>query len=133
MSKSINAFISAQDEESESAQGTRLIFLDFNAPKNGPYPAPGPGCRERFLKKKNTSVPHDRVTTVVREVKYLRDGYTKEEGELKPRKIVLESHGTEIVEEVLVPRDQVSKFGPPAIRGSVIRDLRRKELSQDGN
>lgn len=124
MGKAINAFVSAQDETSENVQGTRLIFLDFSVPKVG--------AREKFIPRKKARIPHERVVTEQREVKYLRDGYVKEEGDLKPRRVVLESYGFETVTEVLVPRGFVlpsmNENGfKPALVGRVIRDLRRKE------
>lgn len=120
MGKAINALVNAADETSEAVQGTKLTFLDFSIPKHG--------CREVFIKQNNTKKPHERIVTEIREVKYLRDGFVKEEGDLKPRKIVLETHGTEIVKEVLVPSSSaLVKTAMVKVVGSITRDLRRKE------
>lgn len=119
MGKAINALVSAADETSESVQGTRLVFLDFNEKT---------GAREKFVTNKNKRTPHERVVTEIREVKYLRDGFIKEEGDLKPRKIVLETYGTEVVKEVLVPvSSALASTYMVKVVGQVVRDLRRKE------
>jgi hypothetical protein len=110
--KAINALVNAQDDESKEER-YKLTFKEFE-----PFHLP--------VKKKQFN-PHDRVVTEVREVKYLRDGWIKEEGDIKPRKIILESFGTEIVEEILVPRDQVGTVTPKLV-GTVTRDFRRKEM-----
>jgi hypothetical protein len=118
VSKAINAFINTSDETSENVQGVRLIFLDFDIPKHG--------SREQFIPSKNNKTPHERVVTEVREVKYLRDGFVKEDN--ITRKIVLESHGTEIVKEILVPQGhELTKTAMVKVVGNVTRDLRRKE------
>lgn len=124
MGKAINAFVSAAEVESDSTQGTKLTFLDFSIPKTG--------CREVFVKKKNNKSPHERVVTKIREVKYLRDGYVKEEN--TTRKIVLESFGYETVTEILMSRADLIEHYPEGftsqeIVGQVVRDLRRKEES----
>lgn len=116
MGKAINALVDKAEETSETTQGTRLTFLDFTIPKTG--------CREVFVKKKNNKVPHKRTVVEVREVKYLRDGFVREEN--ITRKIILESFGTEIVREVLEPRDFPLAQGVKVV-GQVVRDLRRKE------
>jgi hypothetical protein len=119
MGKAINAFVSAQEEESKEYGRAKLTYKEFE-------PTYLPERKKQFN-------PHERVVTELREVKYLRDGYIKEEGDIKPRKIVLETHGTEIVSEVLVPRGDVSSFSEPKIVGSVTRDLRKKESTEYGN
>ncbi len=113
MGKAINALVDAQDNESKEER-YKLTFKEFEP--------------EFIPQKKKQFNPHERVVIEVREVKYLRDGYVKEEGDIKPRKIILESFGTEIVQEILVPRDQVSKFGPPLHVQPVTRDFRIKGL-----
>lgn len=112
MGKAINAFVNAQDEEAKEER-YKFTYKEFEP--------------HFITPRKKQQNPHERIVTELREVKYLRDGYTKEEGDLKPRKIILETHGTEIVSEILVPRGSVSSFPEPRIVGQVTRDLRRKE------
>lgn len=109
MGKAINGLLNFKDEEAKS-ENYKLTYKEFEP--------------HVVTLKQKTSNPHERTVTKIREVKYLRDGFVKEDNITK--KIVLESYGTEIVEERLVPVSD-EKYAYPDVVGQVVRDLRRKE------
>jgi hypothetical protein len=102
MGKAINAFIEKVSES--SVRVTKLSILDFNETY---------GVREILVIKTKNNRPHEKVVTKVRKATYLYNKKTTE--------------GWEVVEEVLVPRDENNQSIVPTIVGSVTRDNRFEE------
>lgn len=115
MGKAINSLVNQADEISKGAERYPITYKEFE-----PHVLPV---------RKTVQFPHERVVLTIREVAYCN---TIKRKDRETNRVVFEnkvSYGTEIVEEVLLPREKALALsnGSPRIVGSAERDNRTAE------